>query len=569
MVGSLFAGLAERGVIILAIGVPLVLVLGVFGYLKVGDPLDDAIYRALGLFGANPDGNVDDMPWPLQIARFGAPALTALAAAAAVWAILNERTDRLRARLANGHVIVAGLGDRGVALVESFHEAGEELVAIETDSESAGVARVRTLGVPVVVGDARTAAVLSVAGAERADRIIAVCPTDDDNASIVAATRGLAATDADGPRIHAHLGDATLCNDLTAYSLGVGARDEGPSLFVEWFNLEQMAAKALISDHFGETASFEPEVQDAAPRGIALVGTGAGAESLVFETARQWGALVSSISVGRLPFVIVSSGAADFIERCREELDGLEKALDVRVFEDLPTVEEMADVQVSFVCTNSTAEGVKSALKLTDRLSGQEAPSRIVVRVLVEEAGIAAILQHRARRIDVVDVLSMSCSAALVKHELIEELARENHRVYLERIEGEPASRPWQDVDDIDRASNRAAARHHLTVKLPQAGYQVAPISAVGEDLAKFSPGEVERLAELEHERWTEEKRADGWTYGSDGAGAQDRPSKLHPDLVKWEKLDNNAKNKDRMFVEELPRMLAAAGYALRPPEKQ
>ena len=55
------------------------------------------------------------------------------------------------------------------------------------------------------------------------------------------------------------------------------------------------------------------------------------------------------------------------------------------------------------------------------------------------------------------------------------------------------------------------------------------PLTALDADSFAFTPEEVERLAEMEHERWLAERRALGWT-----PGPRDPQKKTNPNLVPW-----------------------------------
>ena len=75
----------------------------------------------------------------------------------------------------------------------------------------------------------------------------------------------------------------------------------------------------------------------------------------------------------------------------------------------------------------------------------------------------------------------------------------------------------------------------------------IAPRSA-GRPAFELSEGEVERLARHEHDRWVAERTGQGWRLGD-----RDDDAKRHPDLIPWERLSEESKNKDREAVRNLP----------------
>jgi len=76
------------------------------------------------------------------------------------------------------HIVVCGLGRVGYRVAEQLLRFGEEVVGIDRREESRFVERVREMGVPVVIADAREREALVKAGVPRA-RAIIPCTEDD------------------------------------------------------------------------------------------------------------------------------------------------------------------------------------------------------------------------------------------------------------------------------------------------------------------------------------------------------------------------------------------------------
>jgi Trk K+ transport system NAD-binding subunit len=83
------------------------------------------------------------------------------------------------------HVIVCGLGSIGYRVALGIRERGVKVVVVEPDENGRFVAAARALGIPVVVGDARQAEVLTRVGLERCRAICTV--TSDDLINLTAA----------------------------------------------------------------------------------------------------------------------------------------------------------------------------------------------------------------------------------------------------------------------------------------------------------------------------------------------------------------------------------------------
>ena len=101
------------------------------------------------------------------------------------------------------------------------------------------------------------------------------------------------------------------------------------------------------------------------------------------------------------------------------------------------------------------------------------------------------------------------------------------------------AKRLWRDLPDFYKNSNREHASFYPTL-LSAIGCRIA----AGKDggAFKFSDEEIEKLAQLEHERWLEERRI---------------KEPYHRDLVEWEILPESDREKDRSSIRAMPDALA------------
>jgi hypothetical protein len=132
----------------------------------------------------------------------------------------------------------------------------------------------------------------------------------------------------------------------------------------------------------------------------------------------------------------------------------------------------------------------------------------------------------------------------------IERLAEAIHERY--RTQFAPDGPTWSQLDADLREANRDQARD-LVRKVASVGASVEPGPPVP---FTFTPDEVERLAIAEHRRWMAERRRAGWRY----AAVRDNRRRHHPLLVKWEKLSEQEREKDRDAVRNIPEVLARVG---------
>jgi hypothetical protein len=117
---------------------------------------------------------------------------------------------------------------------------------------------------------------------------------------------------------------------------------------------------------------------------------------------------------------------------------------------------------------------------------------------------------------------------------------------------------PFDQLPPELREQNRDSVRE-IPAKLAAVGYAIVAGAGAGDSPFAFTPDEVERLAELEHRRWTEVHRAAGWRAGP----TTDRSARRHPNLVPWADLPEADKEKDRVLVRAIPGLLAGVGLRI------
>jgi hypothetical protein len=187
-------------------------------------------------------------------------------------------------------------------------------------------------------------------------------------------------------------------------------------------------------------------------------------------------------------------------------------------------------------------------------------------------AGVAEILgsdRGRLAQIVAFGAISEATGQQLLLLGVNELVARAQHAQWLRNLERtagaaaaeNPNFKPWDRLSDEQKEFNRRFA-DDINAKLDRIGAIVVPMplpDPAGDRFA-FSAAELERLARDEHERWTAQRRRDGWTYGPQ----RDDARKIHDALRSYDQLDEPTRDKDRDAVARIPATLAAAGYAIR-----
>jgi hypothetical protein len=161
--------------------------------------------------------------------------------------------------------------------------------------------------------------------------------------------------------------------------------------------------------------------------------------------------------------------------------------------------------------------------------------------------------------------LSRICQPDLLLEGIHERLARAFHEDFRQQrlAEGEtpethPSTVAWEQLAERYRESSREAAAH-IGVKLAIVGCELAPLKQAHPEPFQFTRDELDLLARMEHERWLEERRRDGWKHGED----RNEEKKIHPHLKPWSELEQGIRDIDRRSVTKMIDFLADAGFRI------
>lgn len=535
-------------------------------------PWHNLLYLTFQIFPFNLPLMEDAFPWQLQIARFSGPLLLAYTAIAAGLSLFQDQVHRVRARRARGHVIICGLGTKGRLLAADLRAAAHKIVVIERDGSNPWIRECRRTGVIVCIADATSRQQLKDAGASRAKFIIAVCGDDDANAEIAVNARSIVSGQhRAGIGCAVHIANPGLAELLQETEI-MGQRVD--AIRLEFFNVFESGARYLIQRYSPFKGLADPTKVH-----LLVVGLGHMGECAVVEAVCEFRRLAGETG-GRFTLTIVDAEATERWRILTRRFRSLAtycnvilKDCDVAssAFDECEFMRERSDhlaVSHAFVCTPDENRALAAGMRLSEASS-----DCTVVTCSDEDAGLGKLIQAEVRRIGrppgllTFSILDATCTSELLhagRNEIMARAAHEEYRQQRSR-EGEtpetnPSIVPWSDLPEALRESNRHQVEH-ISTKLAEFGYTIRTRRDWDAKLHEFTPEEVEQMAELEHERWVQERVNAGWRYAAQSHGKQHE--KTSTDLVAWNALREEAKEKDREAVRGLPGFLEKVGYEI------
>jgi ppGpp synthetase/RelA/SpoT-type nucleotidyltranferase len=146
--------------------------------------------------------------------------------------------------------------------------------------------------------------------------------------------------------------------------------------------------------------------------------------------------------------------------------------------------------------------------------------------------------------------------------EQYEQMARLAHAKYLaenRHMNSDRTMRPWDDLDEDLQESNLDQVAY-MTQILGAVGFDVVP-AAGAPGGRKFTRGEIETMARMEHGRWNIERLRGGWRFDQE----RNPDKRLSPHLIEWEQLPEGIRDWDRIAVKRYPQLLGELGLAIVP----
>jgi hypothetical protein len=513
------------------------------------------------------------LPWQLELSRFLLPSIAASTALLALFTVFRKEFEAIRCKMVKGHVVICGLGRKGMLLAEGFVSNHQRVVAIDKDESENLSDYCREHGILLVRGDAREPEILAKAKIHRASHVVALSGDDGINAEIaVRCWELMKEHPKQALHSYCHIFDPTLCRLLRERELMSEMAD---NYRLEFFNVFDSAARLVLDLHPRWLAA-----ESGAQSHIVVVGVGHMGESLIGQVARRWWPrYVTTKEKLRITGVDKNSGinAAHLsltFPRLSECTTFDMVYADVNEPEFMaapflnPAAADYCTPSTVFVCLDNDSAGLAAALRLLQFYRNQDVP--IVVR-MEHDSGLATLLLGEDSRsgsafssLHAFGMLDRTCMPENLFNDTRMLLAKTIHQNYLDEMENagdtpqtNSSMKSWEELPPDLQESNMKQA-DHIGVKLHAVRCGIGPLYDWAAQPLQFRPEEIETLAKIEHDRFVNERSAAGWIYSP---GLKNPAKKTNPTLVPWEQLSEEERKKDRDAVNNIPAILAMAGF--------
>jgi hypothetical protein len=549
-----------------------------------------------------PEAKHNDSNW-LTFAEYIAPLLTLWATFTIVWRVYSRQWRWFWASRRRGHVVVCGLGEKGLQLARSqVARPKVKVTAIDLDITTDAAEDLLARRVLLLTGDATAQAVLERAAADRASTVICACQDDAVNAAIAASVERLRGAsdrrhDRRGPpEVFVHIANGSLAHILRSRAQDSTGRD----VRLTFFNADAVWARALRrKGPAGELEKFRPQ----APPVTVIFGATPLGEALLMRIARAWhqhcreqqttawndhhrllgeGRWAAALAAGgawkawmiaKQLLVLVDPNAADAFASLRRRYPAIDKHTNLVPVVASATAAEVAaavtaldgvgaDRGAVYPCTAHDAENLAIAVQARAVLGGDGAA--IVVPATAWTVGLAPMLLDGVQHVQLEPMTFRDTSDDLLVDGARDAMAQEVHAAYYASRKGKrdfgkrPADRAWDDLPTKLKRDNR---RHvdDMYGQLEAVFLTIVSESDWDAPLWRLADNDVEVMARIEHGCWWRAKIADGYQPGEP---TEQEPLR-NPNMVPWTELTENERDYDRDTCRERPKILARAGLRI------
>lgn len=519
----------------------------------------------------------------------------ALGSVQAYWKQIRRKYAVAKLQHARNHVVVCGMGAKGMRLVETFlsMETPYSVVVIDSMADHPDSSSCWERGVVVITGDASDQAILDEANTARAKFIFAVTGNDETNIEIARAARQVSAeAHAEGEpiflRCFSHVTNACNRDIFSRHELFDRTHD---GFDASLFSVYESAARFAVERFPPDLAGIENAIKT--PLKVLVIGFGRMGEAMVKQVARighylQWEQVdITVVDTGTTlaeerflgiygdgktpPSFVVPGVSVHFIDKDPEAIGSLKE---LTGSETLPAL--------VYLSLEQDSNAASLALRIRSLLARESIPI-----VCCMQSPLSQLMERnefpflKERNISSFNVLDFACAAPVLMEEVTDEMAKSIHCAYTSSLI------TFTDTDFTDKPASSLLETilsdlPVLKSRLPQTGSPVeilnqllgqpdlydlldgklsslpAHLRKLFSELGNLRTKKAEELSIPQKElilRFNQSLMAFRWP--------QHCPDKVsdNPSLVGWRDLTEDKKDSNRWQADHLSIKLRAIGY--------
>jgi hypothetical protein len=535
----------------------------------------DPFYRTFQLFLFDDSMIISGklLSWELEIGRFLAPMVAAYTVFSAIFELYKEQIKMFRIKKVSNHIVICGIGRKGLELIRDFLANGFSVVVIEIDDNNDNISICRESGAFVIIGNATDNEILMQARVQLADKVIAITGNDGANVEIAVKTYHLIKNRKEKiqhtVQCSVQVVNAKLRLLFDKHPVFTDVYDDFEiTIFNTYTNSARLLFNRFPIDKKGISKNDIKEIH------LIIVGFGQMGESVLLQAAR----IGHYANRKKIKITVVDRTADKKAKILQGHYPQLTSICDIEFItaeaEDpfiLNYISKECKAEITettiIIAMDNDAIALSCALIYMQKIDDNEIP--VIVR-MSEETGLAVLLQNEAKNASWISsiypfgITGEICKIKLLNDDKMDMYARKIHDDYTKQRFKEDIYKnnrnliPWEKLNPDLKDSNRQQA-DHIMIKLRAIGCDFISQEQKTSIFNGFTVEEIQLMACMEHDRWVAERLLAGWTLG-----AKDTERRISPYLVDWNYLTDEIKEYDRESVRNIPVILSLAGEKIK-----
>ena len=535
--------------------------LGIQGYhqyyalASVATTASDLAYLSLNLFFMQFSAK-GTIPLSLDIARWLAPATLSYAVIKAIMSLVQTKVVQFKINHLRNHAVIIGLNSRSVNIALSFRQNGIQTLVIDDQALNQYWGDIKKHKILHLVLNFNDTSLLENIKLSKANYLFASTQSDNTNLNIIYSAYCAK------QKMPASLVLQTVCkieddrllhasNERHLFAL------DHDNMSTRTLNYKLIAARSTVNE-FGPH-KYISDYSILSNLSILIAGENTFTAELVVRLAQ----IAIYGSPQKLRIILLGDSSAGIAQRITKTHPNITKIATIEVIASEAFLEEQyhsailqSAVDIVYVCPIQTGE----KLIMLQRFLNIPQNIPVVVCETQEQRSFEWLkTEFSARKnIKFVNINTAISHFEDVFESRLDQIAIiiHNHYRKLLMAKGETSEQnqslvKWTDLPESLKNANRDQA-DHIAIKCHYlTGKSIATTQEIE---AALTSSAKQALAQMEHQRWLNEKKLAGWQYTQ---GEKNVVSKLSPSLIEWDALPEKEKQKDIGAVEYLAELIS------------